>query len=56
MVFKWLFDRTISLIGLLLLWPVMAVVAILIKIRMPGGPVFFCAGQGRPGWTTVQVP
>ena len=46
---KWLFDRTVSLIGLLLLWPVMAVVAILIKIRMPGGPVIFVqdrVGQG----------
>jgi lipopolysaccharide/colanic/teichoic acid biosynthesis glycosyltransferase len=50
MKLKWLFDRTVSLAGLLLLWPVMAVVAILIKIRMPGGPVFFVQDRvGRGG-------
>lgn len=27
--------------GLLILWPVLLVVAILIKVKMPGGPVFF---------------
>ena len=27
--------------GLLALWPVLAVVAVLIKVRMPGGPVIF---------------
>ena len=41
MLLKWLFDRVVSLIGLLVLWPVLLVVAILIKIKMPGGPVFF---------------
>lgn len=41
MVLKWLFDRVVSLFGLLLLWPVLLVVAILIKLKMPGGPVFF---------------
>lgn len=30
-----------SLIGLLVLWPILLVVAILIKIKMPGGPVIF---------------
>ena len=30
-----------ALIGLLVLWPVLLVVAILIKIKMPGGPVIF---------------
>lgn len=30
-----------ALIGLLILWPVLLVVAILIKIKMPGGPVIF---------------
>ena len=30
-----------SLIGLLVLWPLLLVVAILIKIKMPGGPVIF---------------
>lgn len=38
---KWLFDRTAALFGLLLLWPVLLIVAILVKIKMPGGPVLF---------------
>ena len=41
MFFKFLFDRIVSLLGLLILWPVLAVVAILVKVKMPGGPVFF---------------
>lgn len=35
------FDRIVALIGLLVLWPVLLVVAILVKIKMPGGPAFF---------------
>ncbi len=38
---KYLFDRTAALFGLLVLWPVLIVVAILVKVKMPGGPVFF---------------
>lgn len=41
MLLKWIFDRLMSLIGLLILWPVLLVVAILVKVKMPGGPVFF---------------
>ena len=41
MILKWLFDRLTSLLGLLILWPVLFVVAILIKVKMPGGPAFF---------------
>ena len=41
MIKKWLFDRIMAAIGLLVLWPVLAVVAILIKVKMPGGPVLF---------------
>jgi lipopolysaccharide/colanic/teichoic acid biosynthesis glycosyltransferase len=41
MELKFVFDRIVSLVGLLLLWPVLLVVAILIKVKMPGGPVFF---------------
>ncbi len=40
MILKWIFDRVVALIGLLFLWPVLLVVAILIKVKMPG-PVFF---------------
>lgn len=41
MSFKWLFDLIVSFFGLLFLWPVLIVVAILIKVKMPGGPVLF---------------
>lgn len=41
MILKWLFDRVIAFIGLAVLWPVLLIVAILVKIRMPGGPAFF---------------
>lgn len=38
---KWLFDRVVSCIGLIILSPVLLVVAILIKIQMPDGPILF---------------
>ena len=41
MILKWIFDRLVSLIGLLLLWPILLIVAILVKVKMPGGPAFF---------------
>ena len=41
MIFKWIFDRLVSFIGLLFLWPVLLITAILVKIKMPGGPAFF---------------
>ncbi len=41
MVLKWIFDRVVSLCGLLLLWWVYPLVAIMIKIKMPGGPTLF---------------
>ena len=41
MFLKWIFDRSVSLIGLLVLWPVLLVVAVLVKVKMPGGPAFF---------------
>jgi len=41
MILKWIFDRVVSLIGLLILWPLLVVVAIMIKVKMPGGPVLF---------------
>ena len=41
MILKWIFDRLVSLIGLLVLWPVLLVMAILVKVKMPGGPVLF---------------
>jgi lipopolysaccharide/colanic/teichoic acid biosynthesis glycosyltransferase len=41
MILKWIFDRLVSFIGLLFLWPVLLITAILVKIKMPGGPAFF---------------
>lgn len=41
MFVKFFFDRLMALIGLLILWPILLVVAILIRIKMPGGPVIF---------------
>lgn len=41
MIIKWFFDRVVSLLGLLVLWPVLVIVAVLVKIKMPGGPAFF---------------
>lgn len=41
MALKYIFDRVMALVGLLALWPVLLVVAVLIRIKMPGGPVIF---------------
>lgn len=41
MVLKWLFDRIVAFLGLLFLWPVLVIIAILVKVKMPGGPAFF---------------
>lgn len=50
MILKWIFDRVVALCGLLLIWWVFPLVAILIKIKMPGGPAFFCQKRvGRGG-------
>ena len=37
MILKFLFDRIVALLGLLILWPVLLVVAVLVKVKMPGG-------------------
>ncbi len=50
MILKWIFDRVVAFIGLLFLWPVLLIVAILIKKKMPGGPAFFVQKRvGRGG-------
>lgn len=50
MILKRLFDIVASFCGLLLIWWVYPIVAILIKIKMPGGPAFFCQQRvGRDG-------
>jgi lipopolysaccharide/colanic/teichoic acid biosynthesis glycosyltransferase len=41
MYIKILFDRLISFLGLLFLFPLLLIVAVLIKIFMPNGPIIF---------------
>lgn len=41
MLLKNIFDRIVSFFGLLVLWPVLLTVAVLIRVKMPGGPVIF---------------
>lgn len=38
---KWCFDRIAAFIGLMFLWPVLLIVAIMVKVKMPGGGVIF---------------
>lgn len=47
LLIKYIFDRIVSFLGLLFLWPVLLIVAILVKVKMPGGPAFFV--QNRVG-------
>lgn len=41
MILKWIFDRVVSLVGLLILWSALLIVAVLVKVKMPGGTVLF---------------
>ena len=41
MIIKRLFDIFASFFGLLFLWPILLIVARMVKIKMPGGPAFF---------------
>ena len=64
MILKWIFDRVVSLVGLLVLWPVLLIVAILVKVKMSGGPAFFVQKRvGKDGklfnchkFRTMMVP
>ena len=47
MLLKFFFDRLVAFLGLCFLWPVMLITAILVKVKMPGGPAFFV--QNRVG-------
>lgn len=54
MILKCFFDRLVALIGLLFLWPVLLVVAIMVKIKMPGGPAFFVQKRVGKGGKTFN--
>ena len=41
MFLKFLFDRLVSFFGLIILFPVLLIVALLIRIKMPNGPILF---------------
>lgn len=41
MFLKFFFDRIVSFLGLIFLFPILLVVALLIRIKMPGGPIIF---------------
>ena len=49
MILKWLFDRIMSFVGLLFAWPILLVVAILIKVKMPGPVLFVQQRVGKDG-------
>ena len=54
---KWIFDRVMALLGLVVLLPVFLVVGILIKIKMPNGPILFRqkrVGKGGRIFTMVK--
>lgn len=49
MFLKFLFDRIVSLLGLIFLWPLLLIVAILIKVKMPGPIIFTQKRVGKGG-------
>lgn len=49
MFLKFIFDRIVSLLGLIFLWPLFLVVVILIKVKMPGPIIFTQKRVGKGG-------
>ena len=47
---KFIFDRVVSFVGLVVLSPVLLIIGVLIRLKMPGGPVIFTQTRvGRGG-------
>lgn len=49
MFLKFLFDRIVAFFGLLFLWPLLLIVAIFIKVKMPGPVLFVQKRVGKGG-------
>lgn len=49
MFFKFLFDRIVAFCGLLFLWPLLLIFALLIKAQMPGPVLFIQKRVGKEG-------
>ncbi|MBR5778860.1 MAG: sugar transferase [Bacteroidales bacterium] len=49
MFLKFLFDRIVSLFGLVFLWPLLLIVAVLIRLKMPGPIIFTQKRVGKGG-------
>lgn len=47
LLLKYIFDRFVAFVGLAILWPALLVVAVMVKLKMPDGPVIFV--QDRVG-------
>lgn len=57
MILKRLMDFFLAFFGLIFIWPVLLIIALLIKVKMPGGPVFFKqqrVGQNGKLFTMVK--
>ncbi|MCI6744245.1 MAG: sugar transferase [Paraprevotella sp.] len=55
MMTKWMFDRLMAMVGLLSLWWLMLLVAICIKVKMPGPVLFRQQRVGREGRLFTMV-